>query len=715
MIFYSVQAKEFNLETHTTYDTNWSSKMVCVFHKYEDRYWFRIRKNSSYEVVRLYTKGINRFRLMTARNARRRNFIDKGIGLFLAFVFGNTIVIIKPNFSVLFLYSAIYQNSLYKKAMRLVDQFKSKTKDILLHELSTVDNGRSSNKILMSFTKYMFCDEYSAWIYNSMTQAFTRLCGSIKCLQEYADLDLSPIFQNAVERMELHSNYRIEAGITPDIMNANLRFANVVWVSAPDNKREESLKLLILFYSKHTGLIIQTETVNLLRSILERDLAGRFFDRFIDLNSVKREISAIELEWSIKISGNKITQSVCKFLGWESCAMFIYEKQLRRITRISLGTLGMNVNTSEHNEYYQIDSKALTTNFINQPKLRFECSYDIENDPRNSRIVNDPTITKPRNWLAVPIRNHTGEFLGVIRCKNKVETDGNQPSQFCSIDIHNLIGVAEQTANLIDQKQTYKQRQELAEKRKVELEQATDYMRTFRHEVRTPISSFLFAPDRIIELMHTHGMIEEDTLPKEFSNYFRDFRSTAARLEWIVKSLTLNPEEVVKEKKYRNIYLESIAPVLAFAKPYARRRRRIIHENKNSLLNSAYSDSIAISMAFHALIENAIKYSDKDSYIEIYGEVIDSYLWVRVLNKTSKYHITEEEKSIIFEKYVRGKAPMLRKMEGTGIGLFLVKRIVELHGGKVSVEQNGSIIVFSFSLPVRYDQEDRYENSHYRR
>ena len=62
--------------------------------------------------------------------------------------------------------------------------------------------------------------------------------------------------------------------------------------------------------------------------------------------------------------------------------------------------------------------------------------------------------------------------------------------------------------------------------------------------------------------------------------------------------------------------------------------------------------------------------------------------------------IGDFDKSLIFDKFYRGQGHRYR-VQGTGMGLAIVKAIVEAHGGKVEVtSQLGSGSVFSFSLPI---------------
>ncbi len=103
------------------------------------------------------------------------------------------------------------------------------------------------------------------------------------------------------------------------------------------------------------------------------------------------------------------------------------------------------------------------------------------------------------------------------------------------------------------------------------------------------------------------------------------------------------------------------------------------------------------------LINNAIKYTPPDGTIEIRSEILDHY--IRVSIKDSGIGLTKEEKERLFtqfgkiERYGQGLDII---SDGSGLGLYITKKIVELHGGKIWVESEGRNkgSTFYFTLPI---------------
>jgi PAS domain S-box-containing protein len=102
------------------------------------------------------------------------------------------------------------------------------------------------------------------------------------------------------------------------------------------------------------------------------------------------------------------------------------------------------------------------------------------------------------------------------------------------------------------------------------------------------------------------------------------------------------------------------------------------------------------------LIENAIKYSPKGGRISITGKREGNLITVGVADQGMG--IPKDEMAQLFQKFQRGHRDQTRKIQGTGLGLFICKSIIEAHGGRMTVSsQVGKGSEFSFSLPVEED------------
>ena len=110
-------------------------------------------------------------------------------------------------------------------------------------------------------------------------------------------------------------------------------------------------------------------------------------------------------------------------------------------------------------------------------------------------------------------------------------------------------------------------------------------------------------------------------------------------------------------------------------------------------------DKDMIYQVFYNLVDNAVKFTDKGGYIAVAGMLMDDKYVFRIKNKC--HGISTEEMSKIFERFYKVDKSHSREVKGVGLGLYLVKTIVEMHGGQITVmSEEGENCEFLFWIPV---------------
>ncbi|MBC7074320.1 HAMP domain-containing protein, partial [Candidatus Parcubacteria bacterium] len=110
-------------------------------------------------------------------------------------------------------------------------------------------------------------------------------------------------------------------------------------------------------------------------------------------------------------------------------------------------------------------------------------------------------------------------------------------------------------------------------------------------------------------------------------------------------------------------------------------------------------DSEKINLAMQNLIENAIKYTLPGGKVEVRLEEKEKEILFSV--KDTGIGIPENQKHRIFSKFFRGSNVQTLDTEGTGLGLFITKNIIEAHGGKIWFESKENVgTTFYFTLPL---------------
>jgi signal transduction histidine kinase len=110
-------------------------------------------------------------------------------------------------------------------------------------------------------------------------------------------------------------------------------------------------------------------------------------------------------------------------------------------------------------------------------------------------------------------------------------------------------------------------------------------------------------------------------------------------------------------------------------------------------------DPDAIAQAFINLLDNAVKYSGSAKEILVRLEQRDGYITISVTDHGIGIPPAEQEK--IFEKFYRVSTGLVHDVKGSGLGLSLVKHIVEAHRGEVTVHSEpGQGSTFTIHLPM---------------
>ncbi|MBL7961656.1 HAMP domain-containing histidine kinase [bacterium] len=120
---------------------------------------------------------------------------------------------------------------------------------------------------------------------------------------------------------------------------------------------------------------------------------------------------------------------------------------------------------------------------------------------------------------------------------------------------------------------------------------------------------------------------------------------------------------------------------------------------KNKSLPEIAVDKLRIMEVFDNLISNGIKYSHSGGRVRIYCEANAKEVITHV--EDTGQGLTEQDLQNIFSKFTRLSSKPTAGESSTGLGLSIVKKIVEIHGGRVWVQSTKNVgSTFSFSIPI---------------
>jgi signal transduction histidine kinase len=113
-------------------------------------------------------------------------------------------------------------------------------------------------------------------------------------------------------------------------------------------------------------------------------------------------------------------------------------------------------------------------------------------------------------------------------------------------------------------------------------------------------------------------------------------------------------------------------------------------------------DALALRSALQNLIGNAVKYAGDGRWVRIAARASGRTLSISVSDRG--LGITAEDRKHIFQPFYRGREAVSRQIQGSGLGLHLVRRIIEAHGGSVAVRSEpGQGSTFTIELPIAHE------------
>jgi signal transduction histidine kinase len=133
--------------------------------------------------------------------------------------------------------------------------------------------------------------------------------------------------------------------------------------------------------------------------------------------------------------------------------------------------------------------------------------------------------------------------------------------------------------------------------------------------------------------------------------------------------------------------------------PLAREKEIALEEDLPEDLPELRADRAKLRRVLVNLVSNALKFTPKGGRVRL-GASRDG-AFVRVSVADTGVGIQREDLHDIFDKYAQARSRATRSEKGTGLGLYITRQLVELHGGKISVQSEvGKGSTFSFTIPI---------------
>jgi len=488
----------------------------------------------------------------------------------------------------------------------------------------------------------------------------------------------------AVERaLEAHGDYDIEYRVIQ-------KDDSTVWVSAKGRgiygDQGEILGML--------GLVQDITT----RKSIEETLRTQT-EALRTLNEVGRVISAeLDLQKTVQAVTDAATE----------------------LTRASFGSFFYNVLSEEGASYMLFALAGVPRHAFDRfpmpratdlfgPTFRGEGVVRIANvklDPRYGK--NSPYYGMPEghlpvtSYLAVPVVSSSGEVLGGLFFGHP------QPDMFSDREEQIVVGLASQAAIAMDNARLY----EAAKKARAEAEKAAndnallyrraeesgrlkeEFLATISHELRTPLNAILGWAR-----MLRSGQLSDDNAAKALDTIERNARAQAQLIDDLldVSRIVTGKLRMDVRPTDPNSFIDAAVEAV---RPAAEAKGVRIQKIVDTGAVSVTGDPVRLQQVVWNLLSNAIKFTPRNGRVQIRLERVDSHVEI-VVNDTGQ-GIEADFLPHVFDRFRQADQRTSRQHGGMGLGLAIVRHLVELHGGSVDARSpgEGQGSTFTVLLPI---------------
>jgi signal transduction histidine kinase len=304
----------------------------------------------------------------------------------------------------------------------------------------------------------------------------------------------------------------------------------------------------------------------------------------------------------------------------------------------------------------------------------------------------------------VPIKSVNDELFGFIILGNK-----KSGSRFTMEDVDLLKDIGINAGSTIERISLQEQliREKLESERLEELnKQKSMFVSSVSHELKTPLTSIkIFA-----EMLQK----KEKELSEKSKGHLEIIEGETDRLTRLINNVLdfSKIEKGVKEYSFREVHFNKIVKNVIELMQYTLKMKGFnLNTEIDDFNDLIYGDADAITEAVENLISNAIRFSTNKKEIVISTFYENNFVCVRV--KDNGIGIDPSDINKIFDPFFRSTTAIIKKIEGTGLGLPIVKHIVEEHKGKIlidSIPGKGSVFTLCFPIISNNEGGDNEEN-----
>ena len=293
-----------------------------------------------------------------------------------------------------------------------------------------------------------------------------------------------------------------------------------------------------------------------------------------------------------------------------------------------------------------------------------------------------------RSLLAVPLVSED-EVVGALVVNRRVA------GEFPPRTVELLSTFATQSALAIQNARLFSEIEDKGRQLEVANQHKSEFLASVSHELRTPLNAIIGFSEVMLERLF--GEVNEKQ-----EEYLQDILSSGRHLLSLINDiLDLAKIEAGRmELEAGDFDLpQAIDNTLVLIRERAMRRGITVERSVDPALGEINGDERKVKQVLLNLLSNAVKFTPEGGRIAVRATAVNGTVEVSVVD--TGVGIAPEDQEAVFEEFRQVGTDYARKHEGTGLGLALARKFVELHGGKIWVtSQVGQGSTFTFTIPV---------------
>jgi signal transduction histidine kinase len=292
-----------------------------------------------------------------------------------------------------------------------------------------------------------------------------------------------------------------------------------------------------------------------------------------------------------------------------------------------------------------------------------------------------------RTMLGVPMLRE-GEPIGVVAIWR------DQVRPFSERDTQLVTSFADQAVIAIENVRLFREIQDKSRQLEIANQHKSEFLANMSHELRTPLNAIIGFSEVLIERMFGELNEKQD-------DYLKDiFTSGKHLLSLINDILDLSKIEAGRmELDVENFDVPSaLSNAMTLVRERAQRHGITLGLEVEPSIGEMRADERKFKQILLNLLTNAVKFTPDGGRVDVRAKLVSGVLAVAVTD--TGIGIAKDDQAAVFEEFKQVGRHYTNKQEGTGLGLALTKRFVELHGGTLTLDSEpGKGSTFTFTLP----------------